>query len=164
MLTSTKIKWLGSITLAGILVILALMGGDWGKDFKANASEAPLPVITRLIPDRMPVRSPDKVIVVEGYIPGNEHDTAVRFSGSYFDDMLHPPEVYEFGTSVNVTDTLMTEATVYTVTVVISRWPPPDGPTIPHLPITMYDDVSNVLTFTIFPVNEFFLPVISKKP
>ncbi len=160
MLTTTKIKWLGSITLAGIFVILALIGGDWGTTYTANASVNANPTITSILPSKVPVRSPNKVVVIYGSIEGTEDDTAVRFTGNGYDQMLHPPEVYPDGLSVTVTDTLMTVPTVYTVTVVTSGRE--EGHTIPELPIWPFDLVSNVLTFTVFQADEYFLPIINR--
>ena len=38
MLATSKIKWFGSIILAGTLLVLALMGGKWGTIYSASAS------------------------------------------------------------------------------------------------------------------------------
>ena len=162
MLSTPKIKWLVSIILAGILLVLTLTVGDWGTNYSANAMGVPVPIINSILPSRMPVRSPDKVVVIGGSIFGTENDTAVRFSevGGGFDQTLHPPEVYEYGTSVNVTSTMMTEATVYTVTVIISGRP--EGVTIPELPVWSFDLVSNELTFTVFQAQETFLPLMNR--
>jgi TRAP-type C4-dicarboxylate transport system permease small subunit len=45
MLTTSKVKWFGSILLASILLILALIGGKWGTDYSASASVNATPII-----------------------------------------------------------------------------------------------------------------------
>jgi hypothetical protein len=159
MLTANKIKWLGSIILAGVLLVLALMGGDWGTNFTASASANADPIIYLIQPSTVPVRSPSRVIVVSGLNFGTRDDTAVRLSGGGIDNILYPINVQSNGLSVTVEDIYMTESTVYSLTVVISGRP--DGHTLPELPLWPFDLQSNALDFTVFQAEEYFLPMIS---
>ena len=54
MLATSKIKWFGSIILAGILLVLALMGGNWGTNYSASASVNAAPVINSIQPSDSP--------------------------------------------------------------------------------------------------------------
>jgi hypothetical protein len=157
MLATTKIKWLTSIILAGILLGLALMGGKWGTSYAAT-SDGPSPIIYSVLPPKVPVRSLDKVIVVAGLYYGGNTNTGVRLQGNNFDKVLHTIAVQDNAISVLVTDTLMTEATVYTLTVVRS-----DADTVPVIPLVPpYDHESNPLDFTVFQAEEYFLPIIRR--
>jgi hypothetical protein len=156
MLTTTKIKWLGCIIIAGVLVMLALIGGNWGKDYTANAQVENDPIIYAVLPPRVPVRSPDRVIVVAGLYFGTITDTWVRLNGNGVDVVLRPISIESDGVSVIVTDTLMTEPVVYNLTVVRSiPGTIPKGPFDP-----LWDVQSNVLDFTVFQAEEYFLPII----
>jgi hypothetical protein len=156
MLATTKIKWLASIILAGILFCLALTGGKWGTSYAATA-DGPDPLIYSVLPPKVPVRSPDKVIVVAGLYFGGPINTGVRLQGNDFDKVLPTIAVQGNAISAVVTDTLMTEVTVYTLTIVRS-----DAGTIPVVPLMPpYDHESNPLTFTVFQAEEYFLPIIS---
>ena len=155
MLSVTKIKWLASIIMAGILLSLALMGGRWGTSYAAT-EDGPDPLIYSVLPPKAPVRSPDKVIVVAGLYFGDQTNTGVRLQGNGFDKVLPTIAAQDNAISALVTDTLMTEATVYTVTVVRS-----DAGTIPVVPLEPpWDHESNALQFTVFQAEEYFLPII----
>ena len=120
MLTTTKFKWLVSIILAGTMLVLALMGGEWGKNYTANAQVENAPIIYAVLPPSVPVRSPNRIIVVAGLYFGDEIDTWVRLNGNGVDVVLRPVGIEPGGVSVIVTDTLMTETVVYSLTVVKS--------------------------------------------
>ena len=156
MLTTTKIKWLGSIVLASVLLALAFMGGSWGKVNSADASVNADPIIYLVQPARVPVRSPDKIIVVSGLNFGGPVNTGVRLQGNNIDIVLQTIAAQDNGISALVTDILMTESTVYTLTVI--RSDPGSVPSIPLVP--PYDRESNPLTFTVYQAEEFFLPLI----
>jgi hypothetical protein len=158
MITANKLKWLGSIILAGVFLVMAVIGSDWGTNYTANASVNADPIIYLIQPPKVPVRSPDKIIVVSGLNFGDKDNTGVRLSRDGFDTVLRAIDVGGGGISVSVTNTLMTETTVYTLTVVRS-----DYPSIPSVPLyPEWDHESNSLPFTIFQAEEYFLPIIRR--
>jgi hypothetical protein len=132
-----------------------LTGGKWGTSYAAT-EDGPNPIIYLIQPSKVPVRSPDKVIIVSGLNYGGATNTGVRLQGNNFDKVLPTIAVQANAISALVADTLMTEATVYTLTVVRS-----DAGTIPVVPLVPpYDHESNVLYFTVFQAEEYFLPII----
>jgi hypothetical protein len=66
MITSSKVKWYGSILLAGIFIILALLGGNWGTSYSASASVNPDPIIQYISPVLVPIGSPDTPMDIYG--------------------------------------------------------------------------------------------------
>lgn len=158
MTKTSKFKWIGGIILAGILLSLGLLGGDWWTSSTLSASAHPYPNINQIIPSSVPVGSIDKVIIISGTIVGNEDDTRIRFVSNGSNYLLKPIQVYAYGISVAVPNTLMTEATVYTVSVIVS-----DVGTIPTIPLWPGIDLpSNELKFTVFVPKEYFLPITLK--
>jgi hypothetical protein len=160
MLTSYKLKWLGSITLSSVILVMALLGGDWGTNYTANASVNANPIIYLVQPSKVPARSPDRVIIISGLNFGTTADTGVRLTGDGFDNILYPITVEPNALSVTVEDIYLTVPTAYTLTVVISGRP--EGHTLPELPLWPFDLQSNPLSFSVFQAEEYFLPIIKR--
>ena len=58
-------KWLGTIVVASILLILALMGGTWGTSYAAQTHEAVVvPVINTIDPTRVLAGGSDLLMTI----------------------------------------------------------------------------------------------------
>jgi hypothetical protein len=155
MVNTSKIKWFGSIILAGTLLALALMGGKWGTDFSVNAGINLVPYIESITPSSVPAGSPYIIMIISGSGFGDMLDTRVRLTTEGFDELFEPLQVLPDGISVMIPAQLLLEPKVYTVTVVWSS-----VHTIPELPPTEWDEESNPKPFTVF--NPFtYLPIIT---
>jgi hypothetical protein len=158
MFSTSKIKWFGSIVLAGCLLTLALMGGNWGTTYPANASVAAVPVITSIDPSKVPAGSADTIVIISGSNFGNMDTTRVRLTNTDTDLLLKPLQVLpNEGVSVNITDTLLVSPTLYIVTVIKSE--PGSIPTLPIVP--PYDLISNPLPFFVYGASNILLPIIT---
>ena len=120
MLVSAKIKWFGSIILAGTLLILALMGGNWGTDYIASASVDVAPIITGISPASVPAGSPTSVLIIWGsnFV---EQDTTIESkltTGVGFDQLFTPSDIRSGRILVILPASLFVDPTLYTLTVV----------------------------------------------
>jgi len=167
MLTTKKIKWLISLTLASILLVLALIGGDWGKTYAAIDGFFDPPHIDQLFPSGYPVGWHTDWIIIsgsnfsgydsEGNPFGDTGDTRVRLSGKNYDEMFTPKQIIEDGISIEVDGLFFGQPESYIITVVRST-----NRTIPTIPtIDPVDLVSNKVFFQIYETT--FLPIINKK-
>jgi hypothetical protein len=154
---TSKIKWVGSIVLAGTLLVMALLGGNWGTNYSASASALALPHIDSIIPSAVPAGSPDTIMIIIGSNFGNVNDTAVRLKGITIDEIILPQQVLPNGISVNIPSTYLTDPALYIVTVVKSTLP-----SIPTVPITPWDQESNQVSFSVFAAQFIHLPFIHK--
>jgi hypothetical protein len=155
MFTTPKIKWFGSIVLAGTLLVVALMGGKWGTTYSASASVNVAPVIVSIDPSAVPAGSPDTTMIIIGSNFGDMTDTRVRLTGIGVDLLIEPLEVLPDGLSVIIPDTLLTAPTLYIITVVKST-----PHSIPTIPITPWDEESNPVPFFVYGVSNLHLPII----
>jgi hypothetical protein len=153
MITRSKIKWVGTILVAGIALALALMGGKWGTSYAADAGVNVAPTIDEIDPHAAPVGSSSKFIVITGSNFGSVSNTAVRVKDTTTDISLTPVAVLVDGLIVNFPASLFTSETVYQVTVVIYSG------TIPTIPPF---EESNSLPFVVFIPRSMYFPVISK--
>lgn len=153
-----KIKWIGSLILAAALLWLAMVGGKWGISYAAEAGINVAPHIDAIYPSAVAAGSPDTIMIISGTNFGNMSDTRVRLYGIGVDLFLTPKQVFSTGISVNITDTLLTDPILYIVTVVKSNIQ-----TVPTLPITPHDEVSNQVNFTVFEPKFIYLPYISRR-
>ena len=155
MLTASKIKWFGSLTLAGILLVLALLGGNWGTNYSASANVNATPVIDYIQPSAVPAGSPDRVMIIFGSNFGNLQDTTVRLVGGGIDKTIDPMVVTPNGISVQITADLLDVPTIYQVTVIWS-----DFNTVPTVPVTPHDFESNPVPFTVYEGKFIYLPIV----
>lgn len=82
MITSSKVKWFGTILLAGIFLILALLGGKWGTSYSASASVNPDPIIQYISPVLARIGSPDTPMDIYGLNFEPIEDTKVWISNN----------------------------------------------------------------------------------
>ena len=159
MLTNSKIKWLGSIILAGILLVLAMMGGKWGTSYAADDNVNAAPIITAIIPSVIKVGSPDTVVIVVGSDFGNMGDTRVRLVGNGVDQIVEETlQVIPNGISIRIPAALLAGPNLYTLTVIKSS-----KNTIPTIPLwPPYDEVSNGITLTVYVPQLTYLPCIKR--
>ncbi len=161
MSTPSKNKWLASIFLAGILLALTLAGGKWGTIYTANAEVNSAPQIFQLTPARIPAG------VMAGFrinISGDNFGTSdimrVRVKNATVDVLIKPYTILFLPTgdflSVEISGSLRMTPTIYQITLVKST-----GNSIPTIPITPYDEESNAVPFTIFEVNQTYIPIIN---
>ena len=158
MSATTKIKWSGSIILAGALLVLAMTGGTWGTTYAADPSLNAAPIIESINPSETYAGSPDCPIKIYGANFGNLSDTRVRITGIGVDQIARPDAISPGKISVVITDTLLIEPTFYIVTVVKSTLP--SIPTIPLEP--KWDQESNQIIFTVYEGKTNYLPFISR--
>jgi hypothetical protein len=156
MVATSKIKWLGSIILAGTLLVLALLGGKWGTTYSAKADVCEAPVINSISPSSIPTGSPDTTMVITGSQFGNMTDTRVRLTGIGFDQAFVPLQVLPEGISVIIPNTNLVDPIMYLVTVIKSC-----PGTIPTIPITPYDLESNPVPFFVIGASFIHLPIIT---
>jgi len=159
MLATSKIKWLGSIILAGILLVLAMMGGNWGTTYAADNSVNVAPIITSLIPSAIRVGSPDTVVIVIGSEFGDILDTRVRLVGNGVDQIIEETlQVIKNGISIRIPANLLASPNLYILTVIKSS-----KHTIPTIPIwPPFDEVSNSITLTVYTPLFTYLPCIKR--
>lgn len=159
MLATSKSKWLGSIILAGTLLALALMGGNWGTSYAADNSVNVPPNITSLIPSAIRVGSPSTVVIVVGSGFGSISDTRVRLVGNGIDQIVEETlQVIETGISIRIPANLLASPNLYILTVIKSN-----KQTIPTIPIwPPYDEISNSTMLTVYTPVFTYLPCIKR--
>ena len=158
MLASSKIKWIGSIFLAGIFLALSMMGGNWGTTYTADASMYAVPHISSIVPAAVPAGSSDTGIIIFGSNFGNVTDTRVWLTSTGFEELITPMVVTNTAISLVLSDTLLVEPKLYIVTVIKSVVQ--TVPTLPPVPIK--DEISNGVPFTVYEARSTYLPVIDK--
>ncbi|OGO14581.1 MAG: hypothetical protein A2032_04470 [Chloroflexi bacterium RBG_19FT_COMBO_49_13] len=158
MSATNKIKWSGSIILAGTLLVLAMMGGTWGTTYAADPGLNAAPIIDSIDPTGTYARSPDRLIYIYGANFGNQSNTRVRITGIGVDQIARPEDYSPGRIIVVITDTLLIEPTYYNITVVKSTLP--SIPTIPLEP--EWDQESNQVIFTVYEGKTNYLPFISR--
>jgi hypothetical protein len=154
MFNAPKIKWFGSIILAGTLLILALLGGKWETTYSASAGVNLTPFIESVTPSSVPEGSSDFIMIISGSGFGDMTDTRVRLTAVGFDELFEPLQVLPDEIRVVIPAELLTEPKLYTVTVVWST-----VHTIPVVPPTEWDEESNPKPFTVF--IPFYIPIMS---
>jgi hypothetical protein len=157
MLTKTRIKWGVSIILAGILLILALIGSKWGTTYAANIEDNPVPSINFIVPDKIASGSPDRMIFISGANFDSGY-TRVRIVGNGIDKIVDN-DGYYYPNSIWVTvpSDLLMNPTTYDITVVVSYG---DPRSIPTIPVTPWDVESNLIPVEVYEVFHTYLPIM----
>jgi len=158
MLTKTRIKWGVSIILAGILLALALVGGNWGTTYAADIEDNPVPTINFISPNRIQAGSPSTLLFISGTNFDIKDYTGVRIVGNGIeriltDGLIIPPN----SIWINIPSDLLVNPTIYEVTVVVSYG---DPRSIPTIPITPWDEESNPKSLLVYEGS--YLPIIFK--
>ena len=157
MLATSKIKWFGSIILAGIFLVLALIGGNWGTSYSASASIAAAPIITSIRPSTVPAGSGNTIIIITGSNFGNlVTPIQVRLTMVGIDRLLTPLQVVPNGISVIIPADMLTVPALYTLTVLKSNFG-----TIPTIPTPPDVEISNPLPFMVYR-DAFYHPIINR--
>ena len=159
MSTTSKTKWVASIIVCGILLILSLMGGKWGTTYAANDIADDVPHIDFIAPDKILAGPSDKTIFISGSNFGNNSDTAVRVTGNGTDQILPGGLIYPNSIWVSISSSLLVNPITYNITVVVSYGEPPSIPTIP---ITPWDEESNPVPLTVIEGYHLYSPLIFK--
>jgi hypothetical protein len=159
MFKASKIKWFGSIVLAGILLILALFGGEWGTNYTASASVYVAPVINYIDPSAVQVGSPDISMEIWGSNFGNLVDTRVRLVGGGIDQLFAPIIAGPTRIVITIPALLLDQPALYTLTVIKSKIG--TIPTIPTIPNPPNDEISNPALFRVFEPS-MYLPLMYK--
>lgn len=161
----SKGKWIGSLILASILLILAMIGGTWGTTYAAEVNQELTPVITSITPFEIEVgRTTDVIMRVHGYNFEDENlsleHTSVRLSDGGTDMILEVYNNQKFSTDiyVRISASLFTVPNIFYITVVKSTVG--TTPTVPILPA--YDLVSNAVPFNVYQVQPKYIPVVFK--
>jgi hypothetical protein len=159
MTAPSKYKWLASLILGGILLVLAGMGGKQETTYAAEAGINATPVIYNIYPTKAPVGSANVMMIISGVNFGEVKD----FIRVWIKDPTHnyiavPIQVIDTGLSVMIPDILLVAPDTYTITVVKSNGL--SVPTVPPDPV--YDQVSNPATFFVYQPLHGYLPLIRK--
>ncbi len=160
MLATPRVKWLTSIVLAGVLLVLSMMGGQWGLNYSAKAGVNFNPIIYWINPIKVAAGSPRTLMIVNGANFGDLTDTALRIKGlnTVADDILTPLFVASNGMSVWVDASyLVNPNTSYLISVVMST-----VHTTPTVPVSPWDVESNPKAFDVYQPLFSFLPIIRK--
>jgi hypothetical protein len=121
MFTRSKIKWLGTFILAGILLTLAMVGGNWGTSYSASASVDAPPYIDSVEPFAVQAGSPYIVVIISGGNFGTDRNSIrVRLTGGGVDVMLEPMVVLPDGISLAIDAPYLEVPRLYTLMVVKS--------------------------------------------
>ena len=156
---SAKIKWVMCLILGGILLIIAMFGGKWEPTYAADGGLNAIPVVDYIYPSAVPAGSGDVVMIIGGSNFGEVEDfIRVWIRDAQHEYIAAPMEVIDTGISVVITDTILVEPTVYSITVVKSNGL--SVPTIPPNPI--YDQVSNSANLLVYAAIPAYLPLIEK--
>jgi hypothetical protein len=160
MLTKNRIKWVASIILGGILLVLGMAGGNWGTSFAADASVNVAPLIDHIQPSAVPAGSPYRVMIIYGENFGTSRQAIrVRLTSTGIDILLDEPlQVLPDGISQVIPADYLIEPIVYTLTVIRSN--PGTVPILPPNPI--YDEESNPVPFIVYEPLPMPLPIIYK--
>jgi hypothetical protein len=160
MFSSSKLTWYGSLSLAGIFLVLGMMGGKWGTSYVASASVNAVPVIDYIVPPSVPAGSSNIIMIIGGSGFGDIFNTAVYLTAIGYEDVLTPYQVLTDGISVSIPADLLDVPKLYTVYVVWSN-----ADTIPTIPLVPpWDEVSNPVPFTVYNPIYQYLPIITKMP
>jgi hypothetical protein len=159
MSTGTKYRWIVSLSLGGILLVLAVIGGNWQTSYAADPGLNAAPAIDYIEPDRVKVGSSDTPMIIWG----SDFGTSEDFIRVWIHDPINDYSVTPYNVGVNyislvVTDTLLTSPITYTIKVVKSN-----GQSIPTIPPNLiYDQVSNAVNFWVYAPQYIYLPITSK--
>jgi hypothetical protein len=153
MLTTSKVKWFRSISLASILLILAIIGGKWGTDYSAKASVIATPIINNIIPVMVPMGSPDTEMVIYGSNFEPAADTKVWISnncysipGRYCNARIFTPvDISPTQINILIPADMLEEPAIYIVQVVIYV-----GATVPA------NNYSNPALFFVWSPNTYY--------
>ena len=159
MSAASKSKWIISIVLGSLLLVLALIGGKWQVSYAADASLNAAPVITNIHPSKVPAGSGNVIMIISGANFGTIEDfIRVLIQDQDHDYLAAPIEVLDMGLSVVITDTLLVDPNLYHITVLKSN-----GQSVPtNPPNPTWDQVSNTVDFLVYEVRYGFLPILEK--
>jgi hypothetical protein len=155
----SKYKWILSLILGGMFLVLAVVGGKWETSYAADAGLTANPEIHNIYPTELPAGSGNVMMIISGANFGETED----FIRVWIKDLTHnykaaPIQVIDTGLSVIITDTLLVAPNTYTITVVKSNGQ--SVPTVPPDPI--YDQVSNNAYLWVYQPLYGYLPLITK--
>jgi hypothetical protein len=156
MLTKTKIKWGVSIILAGILLALALVGGQWGTSYAANDGISAVPHINFIVPSAVKAGSPATLVFISGTDFGTTDDTGVRLVGDGVDEILDA-FVTANGIWVDIKADYLLNPITYQLSVVMST-----VHSSPTTPITPWDVESNAVPFRVYTAHYIYLPIVTR--
>lgn len=160
MAPANRIKWLASIVVGAIVLILALFGGKWGTTYAANDGVLTAPVIDHIQPSIVRVGSDYKTIIIFGTF-FDQCAMWVRITSTGIDNSILPLQVLPNAISVVVGSEYFTSPSVYSIYVVHSTQctVPPDPPT-PFDPL--WDEISNAVTLTVYESLWTYMPIMRK--
>jgi len=161
MFSITKLKWYGSIALAGILLVLAMVGGTWGTSYAADGVLNEPPVINYIDPHSLPAGTPDHVMIIVGSEFGEAKDEIrIWIKGIDSEYLLEPLFVTNTAISVTLPAEMLAVPNTFIVSVIKSKIG--TIPTIPTVPDPLNDHVSNSVPFEVFEAIYSYLPIINK--
>jgi hypothetical protein len=156
MLTKTRIKWGVSIILAGILLALALSGGQWGTSYAANDGIAAVPHINFIVPSAVKAGSPATLVFISGTDFGTTDDTGVRLVGNGTDEIFRA-FVTSSGIWVTISADYLLNPINYQLSVVMST-----VHSSPTTPVTPWDVESNTVPFRVYIAKYIYLPIVRR--
>lgn len=160
MVSPSKVKWFVSFLLAVLVLVLGLKGGSWGSTYAANNTVDLAPSITRIEPAGVPVGSPYIVMVITGAGFEINKNPRIRLTSPGADVILDKPLfVLPDAISQLIPENYFSEPTIFDLSVVQSS-----AHTIPVIPVDPdYDEVSNIVKFTVYEPDLIFIPLINKQ-
>jgi hypothetical protein len=157
MFTKTRIKWGVTIIMAGVILVLSLLGGKWGTTYAADSGVSVAPSIDYIIPTAVKAGSPSTILVIAGSNWGDFHNTAVRILGNGIDEIIIPFAITSTRIWITVPFTMLVSPTTYNISVVMST-----GNTLPTIPFTPWDVESLPVTFTVYTPILTYLPLVCR--
>jgi hypothetical protein len=159
MTTTMKYKWIVSLALGGVLLVVAMMYGNGQTTYAADPGLNAAPVIDQIFPNQVKAGSGDTAMIISGSNFGTTEDfIRIWLADTGNDYKIAPITVIDTGISLVITDTLLVNPVVYTLKVVKSN-----GLSVPMVPPWIpYDQVSNALDFVVYAPEYIYLPIINK--
>jgi hypothetical protein len=159
MSTATKYKWIISLTLGGVLLVVAMIWGSGQTTYAADPGLNAVPVIDHIYPDRAKAGSGSTPMIIFGLNFGNSEDfIRIWLADPGHDYEIAPISVIDNGISLVIPDTLLVNPITYTLRVVKSN-----GLSVPTIPPNLvYDQASNIVDFLVYAPRYLYLPMVNK--
>lgn len=159
MISRSSTKWTISLILSFCLLILALIGGNWGSTYAASTKDTLLPYINRIEPAAVQVGSPYIVMIITGGNFDINKNPRIRLTAPGLDQILEAPlMVLPDGISQIIRPQYLVSPITYELFVVQSS-----SGSIPTIPIEPgWDEISNPARFVVYEPEYIHIPIVKK--
>ena len=155
---ATKYRWVVSLSLGGILLVIALIGGNWQTSYAADSGLNTAPIIDYIDPEQTKVGSGTTPMIIYGSNFGEiESNIRIWLSDQVNNYTIAPYHLGDSWISLYIPDPLLSSPVTYTLKVVKSN-----GLSIPTVPPTIYDTTSNAVNFLVYTAKFIYLPITKK--